>query len=194
MWERNSAAYREREIGSGVKAFVKQCLTSADLFDLSEGELATRRDQRRHEFIDENATRAQRSADLVVYVSEEIVVPIEVERFGQITRGESQIRQYQLDLRAKLGILTDGFEWRFYNNRRYRSFTLDQLLSDPESFREFWQTYVTPEAYYIEFFRREEEGAAFDALPLSEPNDRCNLILRANALTSEEVRRNTSRR
>ena len=90
----------------------------------------------------------------------EVVIPVEVERFEQASIGEWQILNYRTIFEKKYGILTDGFEWRFYYGEiadgLYYKFTLKQMFADPKRFRTFWDEYVKPANYYLAFF--EEVG------------------------------------
>ena len=55
----------------------------------------------------------------------------------------------------RYGILTDGYNWRFYNNNEYREFTLKEILGKTELFLEFWREYIKPESYYLAFFEKK---------------------------------------
>jgi hypothetical protein len=156
MWNREADSYRTQEVGSGVQRFVKEVLECPEIFNLKEGQLSTPLEMRKNEFIYEKKTKDKRRADFVIYISSDIIIPIEVEQYTNIEQGESQLSQYQSDLEKKYGILTDGYTWRFYNNNVYRVFTLDHLLSDTAYFLEFWKEYIKPEYYYLSFF--EEAG------------------------------------
>ncbi|MFY7786680.1 MAG: N-6 DNA methylase, partial [Thermoflexibacteraceae bacterium] len=55
------------------------------------------------------------------------------------------------------GVLTDGYEWRFYVGKKVvRSFTLPQLLEETALFLEFWKEYTQPLNYYLQFFQSEQ--------------------------------------
>jgi hypothetical protein len=96
-WDLEKENYRSQEVGSGVHGFVRECLQSPDLFGLSEGSLATPVGQRRREYIHENRALEGRRADFVLYVDPDVIVPLEVERWGNIAAGIEQIQQYQVD-------------------------------------------------------------------------------------------------
>ena len=136
-WNAEEAAYRQVEVGSGTQKFVKHVLLAEQLFALKEGLLTTSLEKRHLEFVEEPGKKG-RHADVVIYASPETVIPVEVERHGNIKAGIVQLLQYQADWDKKYGILTDGFEWRFYNNNIYRSFFLDDILAEPETFLAFW--------------------------------------------------------
>ncbi|HAO19640.1 MAG TPA: hypothetical protein DCQ37_03535, partial [Desulfobacteraceae bacterium] len=99
---------------------------------------------------------------MVIFINTEIVIPVEVEKYGSIASGEGQIMQYKADWDKKLGILTDGYTWRFFNNNQYRTFTLDYFFRKPDEFLAFWHEYIKPENYYISFFDVAGETNLFD--------------------------------
>ena len=154
IWNREKGSYKTQEVGSGVQRFVRNTMECADIFNLNEGKLSTSSEKRRNEFICEKKTKDRRQADFVIYVNPDIIIPVEVEQYGKIERGVTQLSQYQSDLDKKYGILTDGYSWRFYNNNIYRVFTLDHILSQTGYFLEFWKEYVKPEFYYLSFFEK----------------------------------------
>lgn len=159
-WRQDKEFYKHQEVGSGVQSFVKGVLESKEIFNLKEGRLSTENGFRRREFIHEKSTKGGRSGDFVIFVDSEIRIPIEVECFGNMKAGEKQLRNYQKDLGKKYGILTDGYSWRFYNNQiPITEFVLDDILSDPSLFVEFWKEYIKPEYYYLSFF--EERGQLY---------------------------------
>src|SRR3989344_4736920 len=92
-----SNAYRTREVGSGVQKFVKDVFESEDLFSLSQGKLSTTLENRKNEFTEESRSKAGRKADVVIYVDQDIIIPVEVEKFGNISEGVAQLKQYQTD-------------------------------------------------------------------------------------------------
>lgn len=188
LWATESASYRTREVGSGVQRFVRECLKCDELFDLQPGNLSTPLERRTREFIEEKNTRGARTADIVIYTAAGMPVPVEVEKYGDIEAGVGQIAQYQLDLGQKLGILTDGHEWRFYNNRRYESLTLTNFLQSPVVLRAFWQTYTAPLYYYRSFFNSELQHPAANALSLAEGGNIPDSFEGSSALTPTEVR------
>lgn len=156
-WAKENNSYLKQEVGSGVQKFVKDFLGSEDLFGLKEGLSSSLLEKRKNEFTEESKTKAARKADVIIYVNPEIIIPVEVEKYKNIDAGLNQLLQYQLDLDKKYGILTDGYTWQFYNNAYLlKEFNLDQIFSDPELFKDFWQEYIKPESYYLSFF--EEKG------------------------------------
>lgn len=156
-WEREKKDYTKAEVGSGVQKFVKDLLKSGDFFNLKEGLVSTSSEKRKREFTEESKTKAARRADIIIYINSDIIIPMEVEKYGNIEAGLDQLFQYQLDLDKKYGVLTDGFTWRFYNNAYLiKEFSLDEIFADTGLFKEFWREYVKPEFYYLSFF--EERG------------------------------------
>lgn len=156
-WNKEKDSYRIKEVGSGVQKFVKDVLKSEDFFNLKEGLESTPLENRKNEFTEESKTKAARKADIIIYLNPDIVIPVEVEKYGNIKAGLDQLLQYQLDIEKKYGILTDGFSWQFFNNAYLlKEFKLDQILDKPDLFRDFWQEYIKPEFYYLSFF--EEIG------------------------------------
>ena len=156
-WNKEKESYKTREVGSGVQKFVKDVLKSEDIFNLEEGLASAPLINRKNEFTEETPTKSSRSVDIKIYINSEIVIPVEVEKYGNAEAGLEQLLQYQLDLDKKYGILTDGFSWQFYNNAYpVKEFKLTDILDDPKLFLEFWQEYIKPESYYLSFF--EERG------------------------------------
>lgn len=156
-WNKEKDSYLKKEVGDGVQKFVKDCLKSAELFNLKDGLNSTPLEKRKNEFTEESKAKAARRVDIIIYVNPEIVIPIEVERHENIDAGLGQLLQYQADIDKKYGILTDGYLWRFYNNAYLlKEFKLDEIFSDPGLFIDFWKEYTKPEFYYLSFF--EERG------------------------------------
>jgi hypothetical protein len=156
-WDKENESYKKREVGSGVQKFVKDVLKSPDYFNFEEGLNSTPLENKRKEFIEESKTKANRSADIVIYIDSDIIIPVEVEKYSNIDQGLGQLFQYQLDLNKKYGILTDGYTWRFYNNAYLvKEITIEQFFKNAELFKEFWSEYIKPEDYYLSFF--EERG------------------------------------
>ena len=151
-WSKEKASYKFQEVGSGVQEFVKNVLECKELFNLREGKLSTPSNKRKNEFICEYKTKERRRVDIAIFITPEILIPIEVEQYTSIKKGVYQLLQYQLDLEKKYGILTDGYTWRFYNNNLYREFNLEQIFGETDTFLEFWKEYIKPEFYYLAFF------------------------------------------
>ncbi|MCJ7508549.1 MAG: Eco57I restriction-modification methylase domain-containing protein [candidate division Zixibacteria bacterium] len=171
IWNKEKKHYKKQEVGSGIQSFIKKMLESEDLFNLKEGRLSTKRENRKNEFIYEKRAKEGRRADFVIYIDSEIVIPMEVESFENIERGKKQLAQYQKDFDKKYGILTDGFIWRFYNNNLYREFNLSNILDDPPLFLEFWKEYIKPEFYYLSFFEAVGQSSLLkeiERLPVEE--------------------------
>jgi N-6 DNA Methylase/Type I restriction enzyme R protein N terminus (HSDR_N) len=152
-WNKEAESYKIQEVGSGVQRFVKQVLKS-EIFNLSEGELSTNDLIRKNEYLEEK-TKKNKRADVIIFINSDIIIPIEIEKFGNIVAGEKQLFEYQHVWDKKYGVLTDGYEWRFYNNKlRIKTFKLHNLLDETESFIEFWKEYIQPENYYLQFFEK----------------------------------------
>lgn len=156
-WNKEKESYSKQEVGSGVQKFVKDILKSEDIYDLKEGLISTPSENRKNEFTEESKTKAARQADIVIHINQDITIPIEVERLGNIDAGLQQLLQYQLDLDKKYGILTDGQIWRFFNNAYLvKEYLLSDILEETSIFKTFWQEYIKPKKYYLDFF--EEKG------------------------------------
>jgi type I restriction-modification system DNA methylase subunit len=153
-WHKEKEYYKGMEVGTGVQIFVKDVLKSPDVFRLKVGLNSTKLEKRKDEFLEEKTTKGSRQADVTIYVTSEIVIPVEVERYTNIDAGKEQLFQYQTDLDKKYGILTDGFSWRFYNNNDFREYTLETILDETGFFLEFWREYTKPEKYYLAFFEK----------------------------------------
>ena len=138
MWLKEKDEYKTSEIGSGVQKFVKEIFKCSEIFNLKEGLLNTFENKRKNEFLEETKNKGRR-ADIVIFIDGDIVIPVEVEKFGNIQAGEKQLFQYQADWIKKYGILTDGNEWRFYNDRYYETFDILQILAETPKFLTFWK-------------------------------------------------------
>lgn len=166
LWNSEKEFYRTHEVGTGTQSFVKKVFESSDYFGLREGKLSTSEEKRKNEFIYEKNAKENRRADFVLYISSEVIIPCEVECFDNIRAGEKQLLDYQNDFERQYGLLTDGFTWRFYNNNIYKSFTLNELISQKELFLDFWHEYIKPEHYYLSFFETAGQLALLDKTPL----------------------------
>ena len=155
LWIAEREEYKRSEVGTGVQRFVWEVLQSEDFFQLKQGLKSTPDHRRRSEFLLEER-RKNRQADAVVFIDAEVVIPIEVERLEKASVGEWQISNYRAVFQEKYGILTDGFEWRFYYGEivdgQYYLFTLDQMFTNARQFRAFWDEYIKPANYYLSFF------------------------------------------
>jgi len=155
-WGKEKSFYKVREVGTGVEIFVKDVLRSPDVFALKVGLNSTKLENRKHEFLEKKTSKGSRQPDVTIFISPEIIIPVEVEKYKNINAGKSQLLQYQIDLEKKYGILTDGHTWRFYNNNIYTQYTLQTIFEKTDIFLEFWREYIKPEKYYLAFF--EEQG------------------------------------
>lgn len=165
LWSKEKESYRTAEVGSGVQKFCKKVFQCPELFNLIEGKLSTQDFKRKNEFLEE-ARKKNRRADVVIFIDSDIIIPVEVERLGNIKAGEKQLYNYQADWVKKYGILTDGNEWRFYNNTLVEhTFFIDKILDDPTDFLTFWKEYITPEYYYRSFFEKKGQLKIFEYIP-----------------------------
>lgn len=155
-WHRENTFYEVREIGTGVQTFVKDVLKSLDVFALKVGLNSTKLENRKDEFLEEKKSKGWRRPDITIFITPEIIIPVEVEKYQNINAGKIQLLQYQIDLEKKYGILTDGYNWRFYNNNVYTQYTLKTIFEKTDIFLEFWREYIKPDKYYLAFF--EEQG------------------------------------
>ncbi|MHA2218776.1 MAG: N-6 DNA methylase [Candidatus Hodarchaeales archaeon] len=153
-WSQEKSYYEVREVGTGVEIFVKDVLKSPDVFALKVGLNSTKLENRKHEYLEKKTSKGSRKPDITIYISPEIIIPVEVERYKNIDAGRSQLFKYQKDYDKKYGILTDGYTWQFYNNNDYRAFTLDKIFKQTEIFLEFWNEYIKEENYYLAFFEK----------------------------------------
>ena len=160
-WIKDKDKFRRKELGTGVQNFVKKVLESEDIFNLKEGKLSTKLENRKNEYIQEQNTKTRNRADFVIYINSEIIIPVEVEQYGNIKAGEIQLFTYQNDLEKQYGILTDGYKWRFYNNNIFREFTIDEIFSNVDNFIVFWNEYIKPENYYLSFFENKTKNPLF---------------------------------
>lgn len=165
IWEQEKEEYRTAEIGSGVQKFVKKIFTCPELFNLAEGKLSTKDIERKNEFIEEGRKKGRR-ADVVIFIDSDVIIPVEIERHGNINAGEKQIFQYQTDWVKKYGLLTDGNKWIFYNNRYpEKTFIINDILKDPTDFLTYWKEYTIPDYYYRSFFEKKGQLELFETPP-----------------------------
>lgn len=171
-WSREKEYYCRQEVGTGVQSFIKDIFESEEIFNLKEGRLSTEHLQRKNEFIHEKKAKEQRKADFVIFITPEIAIPVEAECYKNIKAGEKQLLNYQKDFDKHYGILTDGFEWRFYNNNVYKAFTLDDIFDNTDLFLTFWKEYIKPEFYYLSFFEKTGQLALVEETKLHVEDNR----------------------
>jgi hypothetical protein len=153
IWNKEKQNYKTQEVGTGVHSLIRACLESEELFSLKEGFLSRKLESRKKEYIHEKKAKEKRKADFVIYITPDIIIPLEAECYGNIKAGIKQLFRYQKDFDKQYGILTDGFTWRFYNNNiPIKEFDLKQIFEDTDLFLEFWKEYTKPEFYYLSFF------------------------------------------
>ena len=135
---------------------------SEDIFSLKKGKLSKKDKDRKDEFLLE-ITKKRKRADMIIFISDEIVIPVEVKKYKNIKTGEKQIFNYQKVWDKKYGILTDGYTWRFYNNKIIiREFTIDEILYKTNIFLIFWKEYTQIQNYYLQFFEKTSETSEYE--------------------------------
>jgi len=158
LWRSEKEVFKDKELGA-LQNFVKKVFECVELFILNEGKESTAPHERRNVFIQEDTDNKTRNRpDFVLYLDIEqtqIKIPVEVERHENIKAGEKQIETYKELYNAVYAILTDGYEWRFYDGDTVcKTLKLDEILDEPEIFQTFWKEYTLPETYYVSFFER----------------------------------------
>lgn len=152
IWETDKETFKYKELG-GLQQFVAEVLQCKELFNLHRGYESTEDKKRSYEFVLEKNKKGHRADIVIFYKSDEIVIPVEVEKCGHITDGIHQLVTYQKDYQKSYGILTDGYYWRFYNNNIYKQFTIEDFFSQPTMLQTFWAEYTNGEKYYLNFFQ-----------------------------------------
>jgi hypothetical protein len=153
-WNKNKEDYKIKETGGGVHDFIADTLASDKLFNLSKTVVQT---ARLNTFVHDTESGSEGRPDFVLYINENISIPVEVKCFTHIKEGITQLQRYQLDYSKQYGILTDGNEWRFYRANSYKKLTITEIFDNPNDFLTFWQDYIKPENYYIELFSPSEQ-------------------------------------
>lgn len=170
IWEIDEEAFKSKELGD-LQSFVKDILECKELFNLKQGNESTKIEKRLNEFTIEANKKGHR-ADFVIFIKgNEIVIPVEVEKYNNIQAGVKQLANYQNDWQKAYGILTDGFHWRFYNNTSYTEFTLNTIFENPSKLITFWNDYLKEENYYLTFFEKTGQLSLFqeeEALKIDE--------------------------
>ena len=158
QWGSEKEVFKEKEIGA-LQNFVRKVLECVELFNLEEGKESIAPHNRRNVFIQEDTdNKARNRPDFVLYLEidqTQIKIPVEVEKHKNIKAGVKQIKTYKQLYNAVYAILTDGYEWRFYDGDTVcKKLKLDEILDEPEIFKTFWKGYTLPENYYLLFFNR----------------------------------------
>ena len=171
-WEQDSEAFKNKEIGE-LQDFIKEVLQEKELFNLRRGNLATADEHRTNEFTIETEKKRRR-ADFVIFIKGvDIVIPVEVEKHGNIKKGEEQLFQYQRDWDKKYGILTDGNQWKFYrSNIPSKPFFIQDIFNNPQNFTTHWQDYIKPENYYPECFAPSGQLFSDNKIDLNKTENR----------------------
>ena len=158
-WEENAEHYKTVEIGGGVHDFVNDIFKHPALFAL---QLTPKKTAARQTYVHDTEADKHGRPDFVLYLNKDITIPCEVKCYTRIEEGLKQLKRYQLDYAKEYGILTDGFEWRFYRAHSYQVLTMEQMLADPQRFRTLWDSYLKPENYYLDLFLQTGQGILFD--------------------------------
>ena len=166
IWDSEKEVFKEKELGA-LQNFVRKVLECVEIFNLEEGKESTAPHYRQNVFIQEDTDNIARNRpDFVLYLEidqTQIKIPVEVEKHENIKAGEKQIKDYRELYNAVYAILTDGYEWRFYDGDTVcKKLRLDEILDEPEIFQTFWKEYTLPETYYISFFERMGSKSLFD--------------------------------
>jgi hypothetical protein len=148
-WIDNAEAYKISEIGSGVHSFVKDMFFNKELFNLKE---IAHRTAKLGTFSHDQILGREGCPDFILYIDNEVTIPVEAKCYTHINEGITQLQRYQIDYSKQYGILTDGYEWRFYRATQYSKFTIDEILDNTSEFLSFWNDYIKPERDYIELF------------------------------------------
>lgn len=170
-WELNKEGYKTKEIGGGVHDFISDVFQSPDLFNL---QLLAVNQNKKNSFVHDTEANKNGRPDFILYINSDIVIPVEAKPWGHITEGEDQLVRYQTALDTKeYGILTDGYEWRFYRGGKYTRFKLDAIFENQQDLLAFWGDYLKPENYYIELFNPSGQLEMFETkLSLNDPENR----------------------
>ena len=162
-WQVNCEGYKTKEIGSGVHSFIADTFESPDLFKLIKTAAYTGTNGT---FVHDTEANKMGRPDFVLYINSNITIPVEAKCFTRINEGIKQLFKYQIGLNNQFGILTDGYEWRFYRNYKYQKFTIDQLFENTKEFLVFWKEYLKTENYYAELFNPARQILPFEEKPL----------------------------
>ncbi|MGN0917005.1 MAG: Eco57I restriction-modification methylase domain-containing protein [Candidatus Enterousia sp.] len=183
-WELNKEGYKTKEIGGGVHDFISDVFQSHDLFNL---QLLSMNQNKKNSFVHDTEANKNGRPDFILYINSDIVIPVEAKPWGHITEGEDQLVRYQTALDTKeYGILTDGFEWRFYRGGKYTKFTLDSVFANSNDLMAFWGDYLKPENYYIELFNPSGQLEIFETkLSLNDPENRKSFFVDTTKLISK---------
>lgn len=183
-WELNKEGYKTKEIGGGVHDFISDVFQSADMFNL---QLLAMNQNKKNSFVHDTEANKNGRPDFILYINSDIVIPVEAKPWGHITEGEDQLVRYQTALNTKeYGILTDGFEWRFYRGGKYTKFTLDSIFANTNDLLAFWGDYLKPENYYIELFNPSGQLEMFETkLSLNDPENRKSFFVDTTKLISK---------
>ncbi|MCL2872604.1 MAG: N-6 DNA methylase [Betaproteobacteria bacterium] len=148
-WSDNVEGYKKHEVGSGVHSFIADMFESPEIFALKKTATKTGKFKT---FVHDTESNKEGRSDFVLYLSQDIEIPVEAKCYTRIEEGIQQLFRYQIGMNKQFGILTDGYEWRFYRGSKYQKWTQAQIFADPQEFLTFWNEYLLPDKYYIELF------------------------------------------
>jgi len=182
-WNENAEAYRVVEIGGGVHNFVNDVLSHPELFALK---LTPKKTAAQQTHVHDTEADKYGRPDFVLYANKDVTMPCEVKCYTRIEEGIGQLQRYRADdikYTKEYGLLTDGFEWRFYRSNSYEIWTLDEMLDNPKLFQTFWKNYLTPENYYCELFQPSGQRVLFEEpLDLNEMENLENFSVETSRL------------
>ena len=165
-WNRNKDEYYSSEVGDGLQDFIENCLSSELFGYLKATEVHEQIEKTQNKYKKE-ARRRGRRADFVISINSKILIPVEVEKTGNIKAGLEQIKNYKQDWNTKYGLLTDGEYWCFYiDNHICQTFNINTLLNKVDEFKLFWKQYTEYENYYILALKHKTKQGLFQ-----EPSD-----------------------
>jgi hypothetical protein len=165
-WQQNCEGYKQREIGSGVHDFVSEMFASSDLFGLTK---VASKSGKFSVFTHDTVQKEQGRPDFVLYISNDVTIPVEAKCFEKINEGITQLLRYQLDYSKQYGIITDGNEWRFYRAGNFIKYDLQYIFNNSADFLIFWNNYIQSDHYYYDLF---SQGINPNPLDLNNPENR----------------------
>ncbi|MDR0464572.1 MAG: type I restriction enzyme HsdR N-terminal domain-containing protein [Treponema sp.] len=157
QWDANREAYKSKEIGSGVHSFVKEILKSSEILNLSEFASKKEAIHVNFSFIHDTEATKNGRPDFVLFIDNNVIIPVECKCYTKIEEGINQLLRYQIDYNKHYGILTDGYSWRFYRSSKYTIFTIDEIFNNIEDFKIYWKEYIKSENFYKELFNNNYE-------------------------------------
>lgn len=170
-WQENKESYKVSEIGSGTMWFVKEVLDSyfwlREQAKFSHAKDLFGNDLLDHIYTHEGKKRLWDKArwDFMLKMNWKKIV-VEVEAYQSIEKWMKQIDGYMAAESTIYWIVTDGWEWRFFNEwdstKWFKSLTLEELLS--EKGKAFLDNYYNTYDYYLNRLKTLKT-TAFDLQP-----------------------------